>query len=367
MQLSTLYLTDFRNYQSLSLDVGGRLLHLFVGKNASGKTNLLDSISILSTHRSFLGLDEEDLVRHGQEYYRIRGTIRNDSGEDEILEITSQLLPRKKKACFSNDVKIASADMVGRLPTVVFLPQDLELFTGAPAERRRFLDDILSQVSPMYFRTLSEYQKLLKQRNMLLRQLADGKGRRADLEPWDRNLAEKGSKVTVARLELIEAFSLSLQEELRALGEKWSEVKIRYQRKGSERQQGALEAEMVSLLRDAAEKDIIIQSTTVGPHRDDWEIHADGYPLSTHASRGQQRAAVLALLFLESSYLELKRGEKPVILLDDVYSELDDLHQERVTAAFPEHQVLLTATHLPPRLEKATVWNVSDGTIRQSP
>ncbi|MFA6038899.1 MAG: DNA replication/repair protein RecF [Candidatus Peribacteraceae bacterium] len=366
MRLLSLSLQDFRNYATVQLDVSEGLLHLFVGKNASGKTNLLDAVAILSQGASALGLQEEDLVRRGREFYRVRGEVAGDNGEGAALEVTSQLEPRRKKACFRNDVKTAAADFVGLLPTVLFLPQDLDLFTGAPAERRRFLDNLLSQVSPAYYRALGKYQQLLKQRNTLLKRIANREAKERDLEPWDAQLAEEGSVVTLARLELIETFTLTLGEELRALGEAWEAVRLEYRRKGKERSREGLAREMVTLLEAARERDILLQSTSVGPHRDDWGILINGLAMERFASRGQQRAAVVALLFLEASYLELKRGERPVILLDDVFSELDDLHRERVAAAFPQNQVFLTSTHLPPSLVKgAVLWSIEEGTVRK--
>jgi DNA replication and repair protein RecF len=368
VRLRTLRLAQFRNYASLSLALDDAPVHLFVGRNASGKTNLLDAVCILSQGQSSLGLPDRDLVQRGTEFFRIRGETASDGGEEETLEVVSQLAPRKQKACFRNDVRIPAAEAVGRLPTILFLPQDLSLFTGAPAERRRFIDQILIQVAPSYYRTLSEYQKTLRQRNVLLKRIAKREARPADLDPWDAALAEKGAFLTVGRLELLETFSLSLRDELAALGESWPEAEVRYERSGSQRETVPLAAELRALLGHAREKDVLLQATTVGPHRDDWHVVVDGAELERYASRGQQRAAVLALLFLESSFLELRRGEKPVILLDDILSELDDAHQERVLKAFPGHQVLLTATHAPKRgLEEAHLWDVESGTIKKAP
>jgi len=325
----------------------------------------VDGVAILSQLRSVLGLEERDLVQFGTEYYRIRGAVCSEAGEEGTLELTSQIMPRKKKGFFINDVKVPAAELVGRLPTVVFLPQDLELFRGPPLHRRRFLDDILLQVSPAYYNALMEYQKLLKQRNALLKRIAAGGAAERELDPWDRGLAEKGSLVTVSRLELMETFSLTLDEELRTLGEAWGEVRLHYGRSGTAREADALAEELEGLLGAAREKDILLQSTSVGPHRDDWDILVEGHSLAHVASRGQQRAAVLALLFLEASYMELRRGERPVIILDDILSELDDMHRQRVVEAFPRHQVLLTSTHLPPAVNDAVVWKVVDGGVKR--
>jgi DNA replication and repair protein RecF len=365
VRLQTLHLAQFRSYDSLTLDLQGADLHVFVGQNGSGKTNLLDAICVLSQDQSCLGHAEQDLVRQGTMHYQVNAAVLSDATEAESLEVISQLSPRRSKVCFRNDVRIPVAQFVGRLPTVLFLPEDLSLFTGAPSERRRFLDQLLTQVSPDYFQTGSDFQKLLKQRNALLKRIASREASEAELDPWDAEVAEKGSALTVARLELIETFSLALGDELRALGESWKDVRLQYERTGREREVAALAIEMQTLLRHFRQRDILLQATTVGPHRDDWSILVDGMSLPAYASRGQQRAAVLSLLFLEASFLEVRRGEKPVILLDDIFSELDDAHQMRVMQAFPGHQVLLTSVHVPPVVGEAALWAVESGTVRK--
>ncbi len=365
MRLQSLSLEQFRSYDRLQMSLPEAAVQLFVGSNGSGKTNILESLAVLSLTKSFLPVEEEDLRRWGTEFFRVTAAARTDAGEDIELEVVSQITPRRQKACFVNGVRVTQSAMVGRLPIVVFLPQDLSLFTGAPADRRRFLDQILCQVSPEYFAYLSEYQKLLKQRNALLRAIADGRGKRADLAPWDTQLADTGARVTLLRLELMETFGLTLAEEVAALGEEWTDVRIAYRRSGAARDHTALRAEFEEALAAGLDRDLLTLTTSVGPHRDDWEILVEGRPLQAFASRGQQRVAVLALLFLEASYLELRRGEKPLVLLDDIFSELDDHHRLRIMNAFSDHQVFMTSTHLPPagELPAAAIWRVQSGDV----
>ncbi len=347
MRLLSLSLEQYRNYGRLAVDFPSDDLHLFIGQNGSGKTNILEAISLLSLTKSFLGLDEQDLRQWGTEFYRVTGKIRSDSGEEQELEVVSQLTPRKLKGCLRNSVRIPIAEMVGLLPAVTFLPQDLSLFTGSPSERRRYFDQLLCQVSPGYFRSLMTYQRVLKQRNTLLRELKNHAGDIDALDPWDAQLAEHGSVLITLRRELTETFNLTIADEVRALGELWERVSILYDTSTDARDQGAIGDELHAALMQNRQRDVLIQSTTVGPHRDDWTVIVDERPLITFASRGQQRVVVLALLFLEASYLELRRGEKPVILLDDIFSELDENHRERLLKIFSGHQVFLTATELP--------------------
>ncbi len=364
VRLLSLQLTQFRSYGSLQIALPSKEdVHLFVGPNGSGKSNLLQAIAILSLTRSSVGLEEDDLRQWGADFYRIRAEAQSDAGEQCTLELVSQLLPRRQKACFRNDVRIQTTSMVGLLPVVSFLPEDMDLFTGSPSLRRAFLDDILSQVSPEYLHALGTYQKVLKHRNALLKQIATGREQESALEPWDVQAAEAGSRIVTARLELIETLGLTLAEELHALGEPWGEVRFLYERSGAERTVEALQHELRMALHHYRSRDILLQSTSVGPHRDDWHLEVDGHRLETTGSRGQQRVALLALLFLQASYLEIRRGERPVILLDDLFSELDPPHQERILQSFRDHQVFLTATHVPSLSTPAQVWDLVQGEI----
>jgi DNA replication and repair protein RecF len=364
VRLLSLSLEQFRNYQKLELAFPESDIHLFVGPNGAGKTNILEAVALLSLNKSFLGLDEEDLLQWGSEFYRVRGKVRTDTGIEEELEIVSQWSPRKRKACFVNGVKVATASMVGRLPMVTFLPQDIALFSGPPAERRGALDQLLSQVSTEYYLQLLEYHRLLKQRNSLLRAIADGAARESDLEPWDEALCEKGAFVTSMRLELIETFNVTLENEVRALGERWEEVRMVHDASQGPSDREGIKQALRTKLKECLPRDLLLQTTGAGPHRDDWTICVKGRPLFSFASRGQQRVAALALLFLEASYLEIRRGEKPVVLLDDIFSELDSVHREKLLSSFAGHQVLLTATEVP--LEGAgggLVRQIREGTV----
>jgi len=366
MRLLSLELTQFRSYTSLQLDLSQGDVHLFVGENGAGKTNVIEAVSILSLTRSCLSAEEADIVQWGAEYYRVRGSARDDAEQDRTLEVVSQQTPRLQKACFLNDVRLSVEKVLGTLPTVVFLPQDLHLFSGAPAERRRFLDRLLCQVSPEYLRSLSQYQKVLKQRNSLLKRIAEGVASVADLSLWDQQLVEHAIPITLARLELIGTLQLTLPEEIRALGESWEDVHIVYDRKGLARDAETLTTEYLEQLQENRKRDCILCSTSIGPHREDWHIAVEGRPLPSFASRGQQRASLLALLLLQVSYLELRCGEKPVILLDDVFSELDESHQYALLDSLSGYQVLITTTHMPEYKGDVRVWEVEKGNVHIS-
>jgi DNA replication and repair protein RecF len=367
MRLTSLTLDQFRSYRRAELTFSDTNAQFFVGPNGSGKTNLLEAMGILSFSKSFLHQEEEDLREWGTEFYRVRAEAKSDAGESKTLEVVSQIAPKRQKACFLNDVRINLSRIVGQLPLVVFLPQDLSLFTGPPGDRRRFLDQILCQVSEEYFVSVVEYQRLLKQRNALLKRIASGNARSSELEPWDERVADRAAVITLLRLELTETFGVTLQDEVLALGEVWENIRIEYQRTGEAHDLAGLRGQIRQALSQSVDRDVMLQSTTVGPHRDDWQIKVGEYLLPSFASRGQQRVAVLALLFLQASYLEVRRSERPVILLDDIFSELDSQHRRRVMESFREHQVFLTGTDVPAEAEGiADVWDVRLGEVRRA-
>lgn len=364
MRLLSLSLEHFRNYTSQAIAFTDADIQLFVGQNGMGKTNVLEAVSLLSITKSCRGKEEADMAEWGSGHYRISGRVRSDDGLESTMEIVSEVAPRKRKAFFINDVRTPLGSYVGMLPTVAFMPQDLLLFSGAPAERRRFFDQLLSQISTSYLENLSLCQKIVQQRNALLKRIAAGQEDPQTLTVWDLELAAKASLVTLARLELVEMLNVSLLEEIRSLGEEWNSAEIRYERKTTTKTAEDLKVEILELLRVTRDRDIILQSTGTGPHREDWQVFRDGRSIPSFASRGQERVAVLALLLLEVSYLELRRNEKPVILLDDAFSELDDPHQASLLDAFRGYQVLMTSTRVPPNGEAATVFEVKEGVVR---
>lgn len=331
--------------------------------NGSGKTNLLEAISLLSLTRSFRGAQGADMCQWNKEFYRVQGMVTCKQSSFS-LELVSQFQPRKQHALFRDNVRLRSSKFFGNLLTVTFVPQNMDLFDGAPAERRTFFDRLLSQISLEYRNTLGLYQKSIRQRNAALRAVAKGTTSRELLDPWDCEVAAYGSKITIDRLALIETLNMTLIQELHGLGESWEEAEIQYKRRGEAQDPKNCEEEYLALLQQERDRDILLQSTTVGPHRHDWTLMLDGRSISSFASRGQHRVCVLALVLLQASYLELQKSAKPIILLDDVFSELDAAHQDHLLSVFNRHQVLITSTHIPEGFSAAEIQEVSEGKVR---
>lgn len=365
MKLTTISLQNFRSYKQLQFKPTNEPVQVLFGPNGVGKTNVLEAIVLLSLTKSFQSREEQDMVRWTEGFYRLQAELENETGKMETIEVASQLEPRKRKAFFYNDVSKKASQLVGILPTVQFFPQDLDLFTGSPSRRRHFLDQLLCQVSSEYLRHLSQYQQVLKQRNALLKKIHQQLASRDGLPVWDQQLAELGAAITVQRLELMQLWQLSITDELNQLGEQFTAVAFVYTRKGTATNIATLTTELTGLLEQQYNRDIATHSTSVGPHRDDWYLQVDEHNFTSFASRGQQRAALLALVLLETSFLELKRGKRPIILLDDVFSEFDEHHQLALLDAVQQSQVFITSAIKPPVIANAAYWQVEPGTVTQ--
>ena len=354
MRLLSLTLESFRNYTKLSLNLESEHnVSVLLGENATGKTNVLESIAILALLKSPRKAEEEDLVTWDQSYYRVTGVCRCDNGEEKKLEVVSQIEPRKQRVSFINGVRTPRQRYIGTLPLITFTPDDLTLFTGSPSARRKLIDGLLCQVSAAYLQALSEYEKAVKQRNTLLKQIKDGRGVPRSLDVWDEKIATLGAMLTVDRLQLFETLQMTILRELGSLGEKnLKTAEFLYLRKSQKEDASEIRDEILEQLRHYRERDCLIIAPTIGPHRDDWTLKIDGREIATFASRGQQRAAILALLLLQASFLELRRGEKPIMLLDDIFSEFDEKHREAVLRTLRKNQVIITSTELDEKLRK---------------
>jgi len=272
---------------------------VIVGENGSGKSNLMEAIYMLAVGKSFRADREEEMVKHGENFFQIIGQI-SQIGQIGQIEIT---MTEGRKRFLVNGVARRMVDFVGRMPAVCFSPQDMELVTGSPSGRRRYLDFVISQMDREYRRCLISYEKGLRQRNKLLDMIREGLAERSQLFFWDRLLIKNGEYITLKRAEYLTdlaEYDKSVISEAR--------------------------------LKQYEIEEVAAAATLVGPHRDDFvvqilnsksEVPRD---VSKYGSRGEQRMAVLGLKRKEISYL----GGSPVLLLDDIFSELDHQHREEV-------------------------------------
>ncbi len=352
MRLTHLSLTNFRNYVRLELRLPDRLTVL-QGANAQGKTNLLEAIHLLATARSPRAGAERELINwlaieSPLPYARLMAEVA-DGDRTEQLELVLELSrnggangPVVRKQVRVNGVPRRALDLVGRLRMVLFLPEDVSLVAGAPVERRRYLDIALCQIDPAYCRALTEYNKALAQRNALLRRLRDEGGDPGQLTFWDGQLVAHGSIVFTRRAEAIGHLDRIAAEHHRNLTGGEERLRLAYQpsletatlsagrlsNPGSAAQAFGWQRDRVAdafaaQLRAGHSREINAGASLAGPHRDDMTFIVEGRDLRAFGSRGQQRTAALAVKLAEVAMMREVVGEDPLLLLDDVMSELD--------------------------------------------
>ncbi len=345
MHLATLELRAFRNYDALTIAFSPGLNVLY-GDNAQGKTNLLEAIHFLATGRSHRTSRDLDMVKEGEEELLARASVVRRTGTID-LELRLGAATRKQlKINGIAEKKIAK--LVGSLAVVLFSPDDLQLLKGPPAGRRRFLDLELSQISQTYLHHLMAYNRLLQQRNSLLKQPALDQGL---LAVYDQQLVETGAQLVVRRAEAVRRLSPIASRYHRMLSEGREDLVLEYQSQGLG-EDGAADLESVRrrLERELARvrgEELRRQVTLVGPHRDDVGFWIAGRDARLYASQGQQRTAVLALKLAELDFMTAEIGEAPLLLLDDVASELDPHRRHYLLSAVREGvQSFITCTDL---------------------
>jgi len=322
--LKKLSLTNYRNHSKFDIDLSN--ITILVGKNGVGKTNILESVEVLSSCRSFRGENRLDLIKFDSEYTRIVG---------DDLEVFIQRTPKLLFQVKERGVKLKVSDFVGILPSVVFSPESLDIITGEPKERRRFLDIVISQKNHSYLRALQNYKKILAQRNNLLKLILSGQASEDQLDYWDNELVVSAKIITDGRKEAISDFISNLQHFYQTIsGNKKAEIKIEYFAKA--------DGDFKTKLFARRSIDIAAGLTTTGPHRDDLQFKIDNLEAEKYASRGELRSIVLALKMAELKYLE--NGVKPILLLDDIFSEFDSDHRKHLYKLIADYQVIITTT-----------------------
>ncbi len=359
MRIRRLSLTNFRNYRRQDLDLpGGHVLVL--GSNAQGKSNLLEALFLLATTKSPRALTDAELINDEaretpQPVARLVGVAERRAG-DVTVEIA--ILGRQgahgmlaSKRLKVNGLARRQQDVVGQINAVLFTTDDLALVTGSPSERRRFLDTMLSQTDRAYAAALSRYTKVLTQRNALLRRIQEGLSQPDELFFWDEELARDGALIAGARARAMESVARHAAEAQERLGA-GERLALRYEPKfapgwDADRLAGASLEEARAALREACEaaraRDIAAGVTLTGPHRDDIAIELMGRPAASYASRGQQRTIALALRLAEAARLRDETGEEPVLLLDDILSELDEERRATVLESVHADQCVITS------------------------
>jgi DNA replication and repair protein RecF len=357
MNIDELQVINFRNLQSVrGLFPPG--LNLIYGANAQGKTNLLEAIYLLVTGRSFRTTTEREMipwVRDSYEATVVRARVSKRAGEERFLVTFNQ---REKNVIVNGEPIKRLGELIGRINAVLFTPADLELVRGAPATRRRFMDIELSQVSRQYLHHLQRYDLALRQRNSLLKQHHHRPNLRDELQVWDAQLAEHGAQMVHERKQMLARLSPLAQQWYNTIAASSEELQLVYRpapaAAATTDSAEALGDMLAQALASGMEEDIRRGATSAGPHRDDFEFMLNGHNGRDFGSQGQQRSCVLALKLAELDYMESVTREPPLLLLDDLMSELDENRRGALLGNLnPAVQTFITTTEKQPVLALA--------------
>lgn len=358
MRVARLWLTDFRNYESADVSFAPEGLTVVAGGNGQGKSNLLEAVGWLATLSSFRGAPADAVVRRGCASAVVRAEGDRD-GRSLLVEAEIALRGRDRVLVNRQPLK-RTRDLLGALRVTVFAPDDLVLVKGGPAERRRYLDDLLVALHPRNDGLCADVERVLRQRGALLRQAG---GRltaevASTLDVWDAKLAEAGSALVAARSELVAALEPEVGKAYDQVAAGVADVRVVYERSWSA--WGSLAEALAAARADDVRRGV----TTVGPHRDEVVLSLGALPARTHASQGEQRSLALALRLAGHALVTETTGSAPVLLLDDVFSELDPQRTEALVAHLPTGQALLTtAGPLPAGVRPAATVRVDGGMI----
>ncbi len=342
MHVNNIRLINFRNYYSLNIDLNKKT-NIFIGKNAQGKTNLLEAIYICATGRSFRTNRDKEIINFNKNEAYVGAQI-NIGNQEKFIEIKLEREKTKRIRVNKNELKNYK-ELYSGLNVVIFSPEDLKLVKGGPGERRNFLDMEISQIKPVYNFNINRYNKILFQRNNLLRSSKYGKDISSLLEIFDVQLAKIGTEIILERNKYIQELSkisnithnkITLARENLELNY-LSNIEILDNKID-------MEKNYLDKLKKYIEKDIEAASTQLGPHRDDILMTINNKDLKTYGSQGQQRTVVLSIKLSEVELIKKQRGIYPVLLLDDVFSELDEERRKYLIKSFQDMQTLITVT-----------------------
>lgn len=349
MHIERLVLKDFRNYAELTLEAAPGV-NILVGENAQGKSNLLEAIYLLATTKSFRASRESEAIRKDAREAKVSAEVRRDEGSTAQVDLT--ISQGERKSALINGARASRAiDLLGVLKAVVFGALDLRLVNGEPSARRRYMDLAISQSSPAYCHDLASYKRTLNHRNHLLRSLRDRWVSEHGLQVWDEQLTRYGSPIIARRSAFTTELAALAREAHGELSGSSETLGIRYASnpgiRGVEPTAEAIAGAFREALERLYDEELRRGATLVGPQRDDLKFEVNGLEARTYASQGQQRTVVLALKLAELSYMESHSGDRPVMLLDDVMSDLDDERRARLMERIRSRcQTFITCTNL---------------------
>lgn len=338
MQIKKLTLKDYRSYQERVFDFSDKL-NVLVGKNAQGKTNVLEAIFFMIIGKSFKSSKEKEVISWGKENAYIKGEF-----EKKYREIELEFFFNKdhKKSIKIDGIGIRKmGELLGSVNAVFFSPEELKLVKDSPEERRRFMNVVLSQTNKKYFYLLGRYEKVLSNRNKLLKSTHDLKDIKETIDIWDRALSDLANKIYKERRLFLEELSPYAQKAHEYLSGGREKIEIVYK---SSFEGEDYEQKMIRGLSKNLEKDFKLGYTSLGIHRDEIDIYLNGVEVKNYGSQGQQRTTALSLKLAELEFIKNRVGEYPILLLDDVFSELDSERRKKLLNFTSKTQTIITCT-----------------------
>ena len=341
MIIKNIKLVNFKNISAGEVDFNDKI-NVFYGMNAQGKTNFLESLYLLSGQKSLRNLNDDELIKFGEKRAKICANLELEEREQKIeINIAADL-----REYNLNEINVKPAKMAKKVPIITFLPTSLEIIKGAPGLRRQFLDAAIGKIMPKYLTLTKEYERNLKQRNAVLKEIKNGQNVEEMLQVFDERVAHLGSKVVMIRLRYVDELLKHAKNIYDEVAESAEIIDVKYAPKDIvllEKSEEIVYNEIMQKLRENLHLDVQKLSTGAGPHRDDLLITINELDSRKFASQGQQRSLVLTLKFAECEILRESLKEEPIILLDDVFSELDEMRQGFVLKKSAGLQVFITS------------------------
>ena len=358
MKIKSLKLKNYRNYNELDVNFSD-LLNVFVGKNAQGKTNLLESIYYCCIGKSFKSVKDKDIVNWNKEEGFIK-LLAEKKYRDIQVEI--KFSKDKKKVIEINDIPIKRiGELIGELNIVFFSPNELKLVKESPEERRKFMDIDISQINKRYFYQLSRYEKILSNRNKLLKNSSNIDIVKDTIDIWDRALIQSAKKIAFEREKFVKAIMPYTQKAQSYISGGKENVELKYISGCGVNLDENFEKNLDRLLKKNLEKDFKLGYTTLGVHRDDIDIFLNGVEVKSFGSQGQQRTVALSLKLAELENMYNEIGEYPILMLDDVFSELDSDRQEKLLKFVSRTQTFISTTDC--KKIDGKIFEISEGKI----
>lgn len=357
MKINNLILFNFRSYEYTQVEFGEQTNVIF-GFNGQGKTSLLEAIALFALGKSMKSHQDKDMIRFGQEVAQLRLMIQTQGSVDQL----AMKISAKGKQILINQVKKKSlTELIGKLRVILFTPDDLAMIKDGPETRRKFVNQYLAQISPDYIKNLREYNQLLNQRNQLLKQ-----NQVSAIPTWDESLSRTGIKIIMARKEFLNRIQALAKERYYEIANAEDELTLTYKPAINAEQPDKLIHIMMEQLRNSLLKDLEKGYTSIGPHRDDINFEINQMSASRFASQGQIRTAVLATKFAILDYFYESIGDYPILLLDDVMSELDDRRRKALFALMKKTQTIMTTSNDRDLIELQTcsLFEVAHGIIK---